>query len=71
MSILSDLKRLLFGAKAVASSSVDKASETVRETVRETREDLDQWMEKVRKESGVGPPEGPIGPPPPPTRPGQ
>jgi ElaB/YqjD/DUF883 family membrane-anchored ribosome-binding protein len=69
MSILSDLKRLLFGAKAVASSSVDKASETVRETVRETREDLDQWMEKVRKESGVEPPEGANVTPPPTSEP--
>lgn len=68
MSILSDLKRLLFGAKAVTGSAVEKTEDTIRETIRETREDLDAWMDRMRKESGVQPPEGQnVTPPPPPS----
>ncbi|MCF8238498.1 MAG: hypothetical protein K9I85_10110 [Saprospiraceae bacterium] len=57
MSLFSDLKRLLFGAKAVTRSAAEKTEETVRETIRETKEDLDAWMERIRKEAGTEPPE--------------
>ncbi len=58
MSLLSDLKRLLFGAKAVTRSAAEKTEDTFRESIRETKEDLDAWMDRIRKESGVEPPEG-------------
>lgn len=58
MSILTDLKRLLFGAKAVTRSAAEKTEDTIRETISETKEDLDAWMDRIRKESGVEPPEG-------------
>lgn len=65
MTFLSDLRRLLFGAKAVTRSAAEKTGDTVKETIRETKEDLDAWMERVRKESGTPPPEGPnVAPPP-------
>ncbi len=65
MGMLSDLRRLFFGAKSVARSQAEKAGETIKETTRETREDLEAWMERLRKESGVQPPEGPNVPTPP------
>lgn len=65
MSLLNDLRRLLFGAKAVTKHSAEKAGETIQEKVRETKEDLESWMEKMRKESGVEPPEAAQTPPPP------
>lgn len=57
MSILTDLKRLLFGAKAVTKSAADKTEETIKETIQETREDLDAWMDRIRKEAGTEPAE--------------
>jgi ElaB/YqjD/DUF883 family membrane-anchored ribosome-binding protein len=65
MSILSELRRLLFGAKAVAKSGAEKAGDKVTESTREAREDFDAWLERVRRESGIQPPEGPNVPPPP------
>lgn len=57
MSFLQDLRRLFFGAKAVTKHSAAKAGETIRETARDTRDDLDAWMDRMRKEAGVEPPE--------------
>jgi ElaB/YqjD/DUF883 family membrane-anchored ribosome-binding protein len=59
MSFLQDLRRLFFGAKAVTKNTAEKAGETIRETARDTREELDAWMERMRRESGVEPPEPP------------
>lgn len=65
MSFLSEFRRLLLGAKSVAKSGAENASDKVADTAREAREDFDAWLERVRRESGVQPPEGPSMPPPP------
>lgn len=51
MSLLNDLKKVFFGAKAVATSAADKAAEAAKEATGELRERSAEWVDTAREEA--------------------
>lgn len=49
MSLINDLKKLLFGAKAVGKSAVEKANEKGKEALEEAKATTDESLEKVQQ----------------------
>lgn len=51
MSLLNDLKKIIFGAQSVARSGAERAAETARETERDFRANSADYMDKARRQA--------------------
>lgn len=51
MSLINDLKKIFFGAKAVAGSAAEKATDSAKEAAGEIKERTAEWTEAAREEA--------------------